>query len=164
MTDNPYASPVPTPEMYAPPARPQGVVPAAQWKRFVNFLVDNVILQMLGGAAGLAFGLAYALSRGVTEGPLSANEEFQLNLMGYAIGLVVALLYYAGAEALLQRTPAKYLTGTIVVAADGSRPTIGQILGRTFCRFIPFEAFSFFGDPCVGWHDSIPKTRVVDAR
>ncbi len=164
MTDNPYASPVPTPELYAPPVRPQGVVPAAQWKRFVNLLIDNVILQVIGFAAGLAVGIAYAVSRSATAGPFTKDEEFQLNLMGYGVGLLVALIYYAGTELLCYRTPAKFLTGTIVVAEDGSPPTTGQILGRALCRFIPFEAFSFFGNPCVGWHDSIPKTRVVDAR
>jgi len=162
MNDNPYASPAPTPEIFAPPIPPRAVVPAPQWKRFVNLLVDNVLLQVLGGAAGFVVGIAYAVSRDPAEGPISHSEEFQLNLAGYGIGLVVGLIYYAGSEILLRRTPAKFLTGTIVVAADGGPPTTGQILGRTLCRFIPFEAFSFFGDPCVGWHDSIPKTRVVN--
>ena len=95
---------------------------------------------------------------------LTPEEEFRLNLMGYGAGLVTALIYYAGTELLCYRTPAKFLTGTIVVAENGGPPTSGQILGRTLCRFIPFEAFSFLGTPSVGWHDTIPKTRVVDAR
>ena len=40
------------------------------------------------------------------------------------------------------------------------RPTYGQILGRTFSRFVPFEAFSFLPSP-VGWHDRWSGTRVV---
>ena len=80
-------------------------------------------------------------------------------------GLVVALGYFAFTEALFQRTLAKFLTGTRVVRADGTRPSFAQILGRSFARFIPFEAFSFlFGSHPVGWHDSLSGTRVVLTR
>lgn len=163
-TDNPYASPAPTPDIYALPPKPGPLTPASNWKRFVNLIVDNIILQILSAAAGFAIGMMYVLSRGTEEVAMLPAEETQLNIAGYIVGLVVALSYFAGCEILFQRTPAKFLTGTIVVNLDGGRPTTGQILGRTACRFIPFEAFSFLGDPCVGWHDSIPKTRVIDAR
>jgi len=36
----------------------------------------------------------------------------------------------------------------------------GKILGRTLSRLIPFEPFSFFTYPVLGWHDSISKTNV----
>ena len=52
------------------------------------------------------------------------------------------------------RTLGKFITGTKVVSADGETPTASQIVGRTFCRMIPFEAFSFARETCpVGWHD-----------
>ena len=130
----------------------------------MNLLVDNIVLQVLGGGAGFLVGILYALSRGADQGALSSDEATRLQIGGYLIGIVVALAYYAGSEMLFQRTLAKFLTGTIVVTADGGRPSTGQILGRTLCRFIPFDAFSYLGTPCVGWHDSISKTRVVDAR
>ena len=164
MTENPYASPAPLPDIYTPPVKPVGNVPAPTWKRLVNLMVDNVILQLLSGAAGLAVGIGYAVSRNPAQGNFTPGEEFGLQLAGYGVGIAVALAYYAGCEILFQRTLAKFLTGTIVVTVDGGRPTAWQMVGRTLCRFIPFEAFSFLGDPCVGWHDSIPKTRVVNAR
>lgn len=49
----------------------------------------------------------------------------------------------------------------MVVREDGGKPSLGQVLGRTACRLIPFEAFSFLGSSGVGMHDSIPDTRVV---
>ena len=163
MTENPYASPAPLPDIYAPTVKPAGlVVPAATWKRLVNLLVDNFILQVISFAAGLLMGIIYLVSRGAAQGALSQAEETGLQLAGYGLGIVVTLAYYAGFEILCQRTPAKFLTGTIVVTVAGGRPTAGQMVGRTFCRFIPFEAFSFLGHECVGWHDSIPKTRVVN--
>ena len=48
--------------------------------------------------------------------------------------------------------------------ALGGRPSTAQVLGRTLCRIIPFEAFSFLGTPPKGWHDVIPKTMVVSVK
>lgn len=45
---------------------------------------------------------------------------------------------------------------------DNKRASFLRILARCFCRLIPFNAFSFLGGSGSGWHDSIPKTKVVD--
>ena len=76
----------------------------------------------------------------------------------------MTVVYYTVLEVISGRTLGKLLTGTKVVATNGSPASVGQILGRSLCRFIPFEAFSFFGGAGrpVGWHDSISKTRVVE--
>lgn len=81
-------------------------------------------------------------------------------------GLFVFLGYAIVSEALFQRTLGKMITGTCVVRADGTKPTFGQIVGRSFARFIPFEAFSFLGGKGfpVGWHDSLSGTRVITTR
>ena len=60
------------------------------------------------------------------------------------------------------KTPAKFITKTKVVSINGKKPNLGQVMGRTFCRFIPFEPFSFLGSKAVGWHDKLPETRVVN--
>ncbi|MCA9066572.1 MAG: RDD family protein, partial [Planctomycetaceae bacterium] len=74
-------------------------------------------------------------------------------------------LYYVFMEAVFQRSLGKLVTGTMVVAADGSRPSFGKILGRSFARIIPFEAFSFLGSKTpTGWHDTLSGTRVVKTR
>ncbi|MEM6265057.1 MAG: RDD family protein, partial [Bacteroidota bacterium] len=64
-------------------------------------------------------------------------------------------------EAAFGKTPGKFVTKTQVVNKDGGKPTPGQLIGRTFARFIPFDAFSFLASNPVGWHDSLSKTRVV---
>jgi uncharacterized RDD family membrane protein YckC len=56
------------------------------------------------------------------------------------------------------------ITGCKVVNEKGGRPSFGQILGRTFARLIPFEAFSFLGTTGRGLHDSVAKTFVVKCR
>jgi uncharacterized RDD family membrane protein YckC len=85
------------------------------------------------------------------------------DVVGFFLGILVAVGYFVLTEALFQRTLAKFITGTRVVTADGTQPSFGQIVGRSFARMIPFEAFSFLGSPNpVGWHDSLSGTRVVE--
>jgi len=76
------------------------------------------------------------------------------------------LVYYLPQEAFSGRTLGKLITGTKAVNQDGTELSFGQALGRTLCRFIPFEAFSFFGENGrpKGWHDRIPNTMVISVR
>lgn len=78
------------------------------------------------------------------------------------LGLMFMLAYYCFFEGIWARTPGKLVLGTMVVSQQGDRPAFDQVIGRTLCRFIPFDALSFFGE--TGWHDSIPKTQVVLVR
>jgi uncharacterized RDD family membrane protein YckC len=82
----------------------------------------------------------------------------------YLLGATILLIYYIPQEALFGRTLGKLVTGTMVVNEEGGKPSLGQVVGRTFSRFIPFEAFSFFVSSARGWHDSIPRTYVVRVR
>lgn len=75
------------------------------------------------------------------------------------IGLT--LFYYFILEGFFNITIGKCITGTTIVSSDGSRPSAKQRIGRTFCRLIPFEPFSFFNADARGWHDSYTGTYVV---
>jgi uncharacterized RDD family membrane protein YckC len=70
--------------------------------------------------------------------------------------------YYLFFEGLWARTPGKWLFGTIVVNTQNVRPSWKQVLGRTLCRFIPFEALTFFGER--GLHDRFSGTLVMRTR
>lgn len=83
------------------------------------------------------------------------------NWLLFSLG--TAILYYWIFEGFFGRTIGKLLTGTKVVADDGSRANAFAILGRTLIRLIPFEAFSFLGTNNSGWHDRWSKTAVVKA-
>lgn len=85
--------------------------------------------------------------------------EFISSVPNFVLGLVVMLAYYIFFEGVWARTPGKLLFGTIVVTESGHKPSFLQVITRTLCRFIPFEAFSFFGT--LGWHDRISRTRVI---
>ncbi|WP_188794133.1 RDD family protein [Dyella nitratireducens] len=122
---------------------------ASKGRRFGTLVIDYVFFYLIIFAIGFIIGITHG-SEGVAKFP------WQL------IGLVVLLSYYLFFEGLWQRTPGKFILGTMVVNGNGEKPSFGQILGRTLCRFIPFEPFSFFGRE--GWHDSISKTKVVMTR
>ena len=70
------------------------------------------------------------------------------------------LCYYLIFESIFQTTPAKILMGSRVVNRDAEKPSFLVILGRTLCRFIPFESFLFL----IGYrlHDTFSNTNVYD--
>ena len=71
-------------------------------------------------------------------------------------------IYYVGLEASFGWTIGKLATGTRVINKKGRKPTVGDVIGRTLMRFVPFEPLTvLFGR---GWHDSASDTRVVRVR
>lgn len=152
----------PTYSPYDPPKSPVddnnqelvNVIPASKWLRFFNFTIDYVAFLGLG----LILGIMVAIFWG--EEGVRVLES----LPDIAIGVPVILVYYIFFESLTGRTLGKFITGTKVVNENGLKASFGQILGRSFSRLIPFEAFSFFGEEGRGWHDSIPKTYVIKTR
>lgn len=125
--------------------------PASAGLRFANRIVDSVLI-------------IYIL---LTN--LASFEAFSIRYddMEPAVFLVLEipflLFYYIILEGIFNTSAGKCATGTTIVNALGERPNIGQILGRSFCRLIPFEPFSFFGADARGWHDSITNTYVVES-
>lgn len=76
---------------------------------------------------------------------------------------VMYVLFMALQEIIFKgRSVGKFLTGTMVVMEDGSQPEAQNYFLRSLCRAIPFDALSFLGNK--GWHDGIPKTRVVSKK
>ena len=123
--------------------------PASRGKRFLNLLIDYAGLMLFGFIAGLLLQVL-----GLYPIIESVNET--------VLGIFIITTYYLFFESTWQRTPGKWITKTKVVSKDGTKPNFTQILGRSFSRLIPFEAFSFLvgGNP-IGWHDRFPGTLVV---
>lgn len=117
------------------------------WTRFANYFVDRIIILVLSFIMGaiIAFSGYSSISR----------------LESYLVSFTVIILYFTIMEGVTGRTVGKFITGTIVVNEQGYKPEFSQIIGRSFCRLIPFEAFSFLGDSHSGWHDTITKTKVI---
>ena len=148
---NPYAAPSTSQDESNDPHL---VVPAGQGARLLNFLIDYFVQV----AISFLFGVVVVVIGG------QAGVDFIEGTPGIVIGIPIFLGYYFVFEATTSRTLGKLVTGTKVVNENGGKPTLGQIAGRTFARLIPFEAFSFFGTPTRGWHDSLPNTFVIKAR
>ena len=146
---------------YAPPAsnvadaeiEPDRAIDiAGKGRRFGTYVVDKVCCSMLSAFGGLASVMLFG-----EEAARPCRSRWN-----FLVALLIVTLYYIFFEGLWARTPGKFVFGTVVVNEQGGRPSLGQIVGRTFSRLIPFEAFSFLGER--GWHDSIPKTFVVLAK
>lgn len=153
--DNPYRSPLEV----SPPVAAEAVDRmqiASTGTRFANYLLDSFFF------LALVFALAIVLAIIGGEDAFEAME----GVPDLVFGMILLLIYYVPQEASMGRTLGKLITGTVVVSADGGKPTLSQVIWRTLSRAIPFEPFSFLGGRGypVGWHDNLSGTRVVRTR
>lgn len=127
------------------------LLPCYSDRRLLNFFIDY------------AFYMLFSVLIFEMIGIVSGQEAIQpiRDLPGLLSVFVSMSAYYIGFESTTGRTPAKFITGTRVVTVDGKKPSFGQIVIRTLCRLIPFEAFSFLGKFPQGWHDRFSQTMVV---
>jgi uncharacterized RDD family membrane protein YckC len=133
---------------------------ASAGRRFANLLLDWVVVYAISLLTGVFLGLLALLG---IDGPLiwlSQADGFD----NIVVTVLVWTFYYSFTESIFSRSIGKFITGTKVVMQDGSKPSAGVIILRSFCRIIPFEAFSFLGSPPRGWHDSLTETYVVDVK
>lgn len=151
--DNPYRSPA---SAVAEVRVAQALVDAGKWRRFFNWVVDYIAIFAIVFVAMVAGG--------------DAAVEW-IEAMGFwqeqMLGMAVLLAYYTAMEGLFGLTLGKWITGTRVVDERGDPPSWRQACLRSLARLIPFEAFSvlFSEDGMArGWHDSLPRTRVVIRR
>lgn len=130
---------------------------ASNKQRLANYVIDYIIQILLGGLIGTVIGLTAYFGENIFLQSIRDMTKIQ----EFIFGCVIALIYYNLTEIFLARTVGKFITKTIVVMEDGSKPGYKTILIRTICRLIPFNALSFLGTPCRGWHDSLSNTYVV---
>lgn len=129
--------------------RPVEYTDASKTKRFINYVIDRIILFAIGVVAYIGFEYIDVII------PDNAITNY---LFGSAIGFV----YYFIFEISTQRTLGKLVTKTKVVTEDGLTPTSHMLITRSLSRFVPFDAFSYLGSENTGWHDRWSKTRVVE--
>lgn len=125
-------------------------------KRFVHFLFDKVM--------ALYFVTPFVISLFVWTMTIFSPELMSFfGNQRWMVAFILALslfLYYLVNEGIFRATPIKCLTGTRVVDMyKFENATLGHVVGRTLCRFIPFDSLSFIwkGD----WHDDFSETLVV---
>ena len=147
---NPYAAPKAQDRIEDLPA--ENLVDASHGQRLLNLIIDYVARMLLGLVVGYAVAIA----------GVPIHRFVVLWTVGFT--LLTYLTYYIVCETFFGVTVGKLITGTRVVATQGGKPSLKQIVGRSFARFVPFEPFSFFSTPAIGWHDSWSGTRVIKTR
>lgn len=151
---NPYEAPKADLGGGEPLLEPELLPSAGMGARFLNFIIDGIIVRVVMTVFVLG-----VVSAGAASDPDSAA------VLGAVLALAVMFGYYIVLEGAFGWTIAKLITGTRVLRYDGGKARWPQVIGRTFARFIPFEPFSIlFSSSTQGWHDSLSGTRVVKAR
>lgn len=131
---------------------------ASHGQRFLNYIIDVVIIYIV------IFSVSFITASIAAYLEATSFLEWLQNLNGleeYLIYFIIMIPYFTFMESFFSRTVGKFITKTMVVLEDGSKPESGIILRRTLCRIIPFDGLSFLGSPSRGWHDSITDTYVV---
>lgn len=150
----PAATPPPPPQ-YAPPSQippvaapayasqapPPRVDYAGFWLRFVAFIIDAIILGLVGTFVTLPFMVPFGL-RGVLRGHGAMAPEDFFPMMGTVlraslIRTVLNYLYYALMESSAwQATLGKKALGLYVTDMTGRRISFGRATGRFFGKII----------------------------
>ena len=115
--------------------------------RFLHYLLDSLFLSPALMGMG---SVVYVATRFYYGGIIPLLILF-LVLLNF-------FLYYFLSEVIFRQTFGKIVTKSCV-ATNGIEFSNGRMFLRTFCRFIPFDRFSFlFG---ANWHDKVSATAVV---
>ena len=131
---------------------------AAKGQRILNFIIDLVLIYILVFVVALSLSLIETLF-GVNSfsNRLGRITEFESNIIFFFFFFT----YYISLEFFLGQTIAKFITGTVVVLKDGTKPNFFNICIRTICRLIPLDGITFLGNAGSGMHDTFSKTFVV---
>lgn len=132
--------------------------------RFAEYFIDFIIFRIIFTIVRIIF--VVCTGEDIPETVLSDGES--LPMLEALIASGIFFFYYIFFEARYGATPGKKICRTKVVDENGDKPSLNAVVGRTFCRCIPFEFISFFftdkdenGNMTRMWHDTIPHTRVV---
>lgn len=128
---------------------------ATTGQRFVNYLVDTITYYVLSFIFGGIAGVLVNAAGGNIESYLIPIQI--VSFFGY-------LLYFIVMEGATGRTVGKFVSGTMVVYANGEKPSYWSAFTRTLSRIVPFEVFTAFSDSGRMWHDKWTDTYVVKAR
>ncbi len=131
---------------------------ATKGQRFANYIIDWIVQYILILVLGFALALFAELTGNQSILDWLANIS---KLEDYLITFLVLIIYYSTIEILTSRSIGKFITNTIVVTENGTKPEKHTIIKRSLSRIVPFDALSFIGETSRGWHDSWTDTYVV---
>ncbi len=143
---------------------------AGFWRRVAAYLIDVIIISVVGGFIGGLFG--GVMGAGISASGGSVEDSMQtLNSVGGLIGLVIGIGYFAGLESSSwQATVGKKALGIVVTDLNGNRISFGRALGRYFGKILSSLILMIgyimvaFTEKKQGLHDMLASTLVVKAR
>ncbi len=112
---------------------------ASKGKRFLNMIIDNIIVIMIAYWFIEAAGSNENIGNFLRKFDSLFGEKFS----GFFFFMLVKFIYYILFESLFQATPGKFLTNTSVTDEEGNKIRFPNLLKRTLFRFIPLESISF---------------------
>jgi uncharacterized RDD family membrane protein YckC len=155
-------------------ARPAAAGYAGFWIRVVAYLIDVIILGIVGGV--LQLGVVGSLVGFPRIQPGQPPDVDAISRMMGTFGLLfvlqtaIASCYEAFFVSKLAATPGKLVIGAKVLRPDGSPVSLGRAFGRYFAKYLSTLAL-FIGFIMVGFdsqkrglHDMICDTRVFRSR
>jgi uncharacterized RDD family membrane protein YckC len=136
---------------------------ASGGKRFLNYVIDIIIVYILVFVIALVLAVVLSLS---SPDALASFERdtASTKLFDYLMTAFVMVCYYMFMESVFGCTIGKLVTGTRVVNKNGKTPDTYTIFLRSLSRLVPFEAFSFLGADARGWHDRWTDTWVINKK
>jgi uncharacterized RDD family membrane protein YckC len=131
-------------------------------RRFVAYLIDVILLSVIGGCLGFGVGLVGAvLARG------SQDAGTSVGLLTQCLGVLIGAAYFVVFWATTGQTPGKMALGIKVISTEGSPVSWGKALLRYLGYIISGLVLSIgfiwvaFDAKRQGWHDKIAGTYVV---
>ena len=116
------------------------------WKRLIGFIIDYIIILII-------YSLTLYLILQVYE--VRLDKLFNSNL----IIVPFYVFYYFIQEYIFNTSIGKSIFKLRVVSAiNGDKPTLTQIIIRSFTRLLPIDLFFFFTKRPIGLHDIVSKT------
>ena len=147
------------------------------WFRFLAWFIDGLCFGVVNLLIGVVFLiLMYAFGAGtidpVTYDPATKHTAvgsiyIMLTIFRGAVQIACAIGYDVFFIRKFDATPGKLAIGVKIVRSDGSKLSVGRIIGRNFAKMV--SAFTFcIGYMLAGWtsqkcalHDFICDTRVI---
>jgi uncharacterized RDD family membrane protein YckC len=137
------------------------------WRRFVARLLDGLIAgvvgMVVGGIIGFIFGATGKLQAGTSTFLLM---QVIIQVISLGIGITYEVFFVRKFDA----TPGKMAMGVKLLRTDGSKLSIGRIIGRYFATIISALPLligyivAAFDEEKRTFHDRIVDTRVVKTR
>lgn len=131
--------------------------------RFIAYLVDVIILGIIGRIVAIPFGTSYSYGYN-----MEYNTGFDLNPVGSILTAIIALAYVVYFEGGKGATPGKMLMKLKVIGTDGRMPigygtAVIRWIGKIISAVVLLLGFIWilFDKEKQGWHDKIANTFVV---